>query len=442
MLKAIKIRIYPNIDQIIYINKLLGSCRFIYNNLLAYKIEEYNKNKYSVSWGELGKYLTNLKQKEEYSWLNEMHSKVIAQSLIDLNSAYYNFFIKKTGFPKFKSKKDNKQSCRFPYNGISKKAFKGNRITLIKKLKNIHFKCSIKDEKYLNKNRKNIKSATLTKTKSNKYFLSILIDKEITKILPKSINDIIGIDLGIKDFIIDSNGNKFENIKIKKNNEKKLKRLHKQLSRKVKGSKNKNKARIKLAKAYEKLNNKKENYLHQVTNKLLNENQVIVMEDLSISNMLKNHKLAKSIQELSLYEFKRKLIYKANWYGRQIIEINKFYPSSKLCNCCNYKNNDIELNDRTWTCPNCNTIHDRDINAAVNILNEGKRILNIKENKLNNKIRLSSPEFKLVDYPTMDDKIEISLKSSDRKKQEKNVINKKFYRTINFRTRRTNENIK
>jgi putative transposase len=378
MLKAIKIRLYPNNDQMIYMNKLLGSCRFVYNNILAYKISEYNNNKHSVSFGEAGKYL--IKLKENNKWLKEAHSKVLQQSLINLEQAYKSFFKNSNGFPKFKSRKETKQSCRFPDQAIS--SINGNRINIIKVLKDIHFKCSKQDEKYLNKNFKDIKSATLTKTKDNKYYFSLLIDRQITKVLPTT-DEKVGIDLGIKDFIISSNGDKFENIKVNRNNQQKLKRLNQLLSRKQKGSKNKEKCRIKLSKFNAKLTNIKENYLHAVVNKLLNENQVIIMEDLNVSGMLKNHKLAKSIQELSLYRFKTILEYKANWYGRDIIQIDRFYPSTKLCNDCGFKNNDLTLEDRQWTCPSCKSKHDRDLNASKNILKEGLKIL---------KIGSSSPE--------------------------------------------------
>jgi putative transposase len=412
MLKAVKIRIYPSSEQVHYISGLLGTCRFIYNNLLAYKINEYNINKHSVSFSELGKQLVNIKS--EYEWIRLSHSKVLQQSLINLEKAYSAFFKNGAGFPKFKSKKDNTHSCRFPSDAFI--GINGNRISLIKQLKDIHYKCSRKDEIYLNKNQNEVRSITLTRTNSNKYYLSILIDKP-NKALPKPSNDVIGIDLGIKDFIIDSKGNHYENIKIRRNNEKNLIKLHRQLSKKQKNSKNRDKARIKLAKAYNKLHDIKQNYLHNISNKLLNENQVIVMEDLNIKGMLKNHNLAKAIQELSLYEFKNKLKYKSEWYGRDIIEIDRFYPSSKLCSCCAHKYKDLKLSEREWVCSSCGTKHDRDINAAINIENEGRRIL---------KIGLSSPEFTLADYPLMDDKAEKPLKSNGRKKQEKNVISLKF----------------
>lgn len=391
MLKAIKIQLYLNSDQMIYSNKLLGSCRFIYNNLLAYKIYEYNTNEKSLSFGELGKKLTDLKS--EYEWLKESHSKVLQQSLINLEQAYKSFFKNGVGFPKFKSKKDNKSSCRFPIDAIGK--INGNRINIIKQLKDVHYKCSVKDEIYLNKYQNLIKSATLSKTKSGKYYFSILIDKPNNKILPKTSN-IIGLDLGIKSFIIDSNGNEYANIKIKRNNEKKLAKLHRELSKKVKDSKNRNKARIKLAKYYEKLNNIKENYLHKITNKLLDENQVIIIENLNVGGMMKNHNLARSIQELSLNRFKTMLTYKAEWYGRDVIEVDRWFASSKLCNCCGHKNNDLALSDRVWTCPNCNTELNRDLNAAINIRDEGKKILNIKQ------IGLSSPKLTPTESKSLD----------------------------------------
>jgi putative transposase len=416
MLKAIKIRLYPDENQKNYISNLLGSCRFAYNKCLEYKIGQYNEYKKSVSFGELGKNL--LKLKNENDFLKEIHSKVLQQTLINLQGAYNNFFKNKKGFPKFKSKKDNKQSCRFPIDAIS--GIHGNRINIIKVLKDIHFKCSVKDEKYLNKNQNLIKSATLTKTKSNKYYFSILIDRNVDKILSKS-EKIIGIDVGIKYFVVCSDGKTFDNIKIKRNNQKKLIKLNRQLSKKVNGSKNKEKQRIKLAKYHEKLNNQKEYYLHSVTNRLINDNQVVVIEDLNISGMLKNHKLAKSIQELSLNRFKTILNYKSDWYDRQVIEIDRWFPSSKLCSVCGYKNDNLTLKDREWICPKCNTHHNRDFNAAKNIENEGKRII---------KIGLSSPELTLVDYPLMDDKVEIPLKSYDRKKQENNELNKIYVNNI------------
>jgi putative transposase len=386
VLKAIKIRLYPTDNQIIYINKLLGSSRYVYNNCLNYKINEHSLWNNNTGIKDTGKHLTGLKQEKE--WLKESHSKVLQQSLINLEAAYKKFFKSGSGFPKFKSKHQN-QSCRFPVDAIS--GVKGNRINIIKDLKDIHYKCSSQDEKYLNKNQSLIKSGTLSKTKSDNYYFSILIDKP-NKEIKKNANHIIGIDLGIKDFIVTSEGVRYENLKSKRLNQNKLSKLHKELSRKIKGSNNRNKARIKLARYYEKLNNIKEYYLHSITNQLLSENQTIVMEDLNVKGMLKNHKLAKSIQELSLNRFKTILGYKAEWYGREIIEVSRWFPSSKLCGACGYKNQELELKDREWVCPECGTIHDRDLNAANNIKNEGIRI----------KIGLSSPEITPLESKSID----------------------------------------
>lgn len=400
MLKAIKIQIYPTDIQQDYINRLLGSCRFVFNNCLAHKINVYNETKETVGYAALGLYLTNLKQQEETSWLKDIYSKSLQTELINIETAYKRFFKNGNGFPSFK-KKGQKNSCHF--NTPWKKLIKGNRLTIIKQLKDILFKCSLKDEKYLNKNQKDIRSGTLSRTKSGKYFYSILIDREHDKILPK-IGNIIGLDLGIKDFIVTSDNKKYPNLRLLEKNKQKLLKLTRQFNKKQKGSKNKNKARIKIAKVYEKINNQKDYYIHSVVNELLDENQVIVIEDLSVERMVKSIKISKEdydklnkeeqkayskkkndkksiskgLSEVSLSEFKRILKYKADWYGRDIVEIDKYYPSSKLCSDCGTRNNDLSLKDRVWKCSNCEEWHDRDHNAAKNILKEGKRILNIK----------------------------------------------------------------
>lgn len=375
MLKAIKIRIYPNSVQKDFISKQLGCCRLIYNKLLDYKKTQYKEYKQNTSLSQLGKYLTNLKKQDEYLFLNDVYAMCLAQTMQDLLKAYDNFFKLHKGYPKFKSKKDTKQSCRFTnliFRG--KKKINGNRITLIKQLTNILFKCSRKEEIYLNHNEKYIHSVTLTKTSTNKYYLSILIDYNI--IQKEKLDTVIGLDLGIKDFIVDSNRNRYENKHFYKNQEKKLKKLQRQLSKKQKVSNNRNKLKIKLAKVHEKISNQRNTYLHQITSKLVNENQIICIEDLNVKGMMSNHKLAKSIQELSLYEFRRQLEYKCRWYGRQLIIIDRFYPSSKTCHNCGYIYKDLKLSEREWICPHCGKEIDRDYNASLNILDNGlKQIL-------------------------------------------------------------------
>ena len=407
MLKAIKIRLYPSKEQVVFINKQLGCCRFVYNQCLSYRKASYETYNRSVTSTQTINHIVELKN--EFQFLKEVHSKVLQQSVIDLNKSFDNFFKKLSNYPKFKTKKDNRQSCRFPKDAFI--GIRGNRIDLIKVLKDIHFKCSKKDESYLNKNQDKIKSLTLTKTPSGKYYLSILIDGCFVHKVNET-NNAIGIDLGIKDFVITSEGEVFNNLHFKKSNVNRIKKLQRQLSRKQKGSSNRNKSRIKLAKLYEHINNRKQYYLHSVANILINDNQVICMEDLNVKGMSKNHNLAESILEMNFGEFKRILEYKAKWYNRRIIFVDRFYPSSKICNHCGYINKQLTLKDREWVCPNCGKQINRDYNAALNILDEGLRI-----------IGLSSPEFTLVDYPTMDDRLRNKeLKSSDRLKQEINVF--------------------
>ena len=380
MLKSIKIRIYPDINQKQFISKQLGCCRFIYNKLLDYRTTSFKDKNISISSSQLGKYLTNLKKQKDYIFLTEVYDRCLRQTLIDLLNAYDKFFKLNKGYPKFKSKKDTKQSCRFPNDVFNRKNYvcnkiNGNRITLITQLKNILFKCSKRDEIYLNHNQKYIHSVTLIKTSTEKYYLSILIDYNIKQ--KYKLNTTIGLDLGIKDFIVDSNENRYENKHFYKNKEQKLKKLQRQLSKKQKGSNNRNKIRIKLAKVHEKIKNQRNTYLHQITSKLVNENQIICIEDLNVNGMMSNHKLAKSIQELCLYEFKRQLEYKCRWYGRQLIIIDRFFPSSKTCHNCGCIYKDLKLSDREWICPNCNKVIDRDYNASLNILDEGLKQVNI-----------------------------------------------------------------
>ena len=375
MLRAIKIRLYPNKTQTEQFIKLLGCYRFVYNQCLAHKIKSYNENKFSENLSTLGKFIHHeLLKDDNYIWLREQNTRVLKQALIDMLRAYKNFYTLHTCYPKFKSKKDNKLSCRFEIGAISKKNDYTTYHLSLANIKNIKFKCSKKYAEYLQKHKLNIKHATLTKLPCNEYYLSILVDGNLIHKDIKYTDNAVGIDLGIKDFVITSEGEVFNNIHFTKSKLNKIKRLQRQLTRKAKGSNNRNKIRIKLAKLYKRITDKKQYYLHYISNTLINENQIICMEDLNVNGMLKNHKLALSIQEMNFGEFRRILEYKSRWYNRQLVFVDRFYPSSKTCNHCGYINKSLKLSDRQWLCPNCGHIIERDYNAALNILNEGLRI--------------------------------------------------------------------
>ena len=377
MLRAIKVRLYPNKEQEQKLNKTLGSYRFVYNHMLALKQEAYKKDKTNLGLCELSKYLLGtLRKDEQYAWLKEENSAVMQQAIRQMLTAYDKFFKQHNGFPKFKSKKD-KQSALFPISAISRcNTFETRHITLTQPLKNIKFRCSDLYFIRLQKYNKNIRRATISKTKSGNYFLSILVEMEDTELKKfEHIDKQVGIDLGVKDFVITSDGDVFENKHFLKKEEKKMKKLQRQLSRKVKGSNNSEKQRVKIAKLYERITNKKEAYIHYVVNELLSHYDSIFMEDLNVQGMLRNHYLAKAISEVGFYKFKGILVNKALVNDKQVAFVDRFYPSSKTCSVCGYKKQDLALNDRSWVCPNCGTKHDRDINAAVNILLEGKRML-------------------------------------------------------------------
>ena len=410
ILRAIKIRLYPNTTQEQTLNKVLGCYRFVYNQMLALKQNAYNRDKSNLGLCELSKFFHGtLLKKDEYSWLKEQNTKVMKQAIRQMLTAYDGFFKLGKGFPKFKSKHDN-NSALFPYEAISKSnSFETRHISLTKSLKHIKFHCSNLYFERLQRYKDNIKSATLSKTKSGKFYLSVLLsmnEEEFKQF--RHTGNRVGIDLGVKDFVITSDGQVFENKHFFKESENRIKKLQRQLSKKVKGSSNRNKARIRLAKAFEHLTNQRIDYIHNVVNSLLRTYDYVFMENLNVQGMLKNHHLAKAIQELGFYTFKNTLKNKAILNNKFVIEVDRWLASSKKCHCCGYVYKNLTLGEREWICPVCGEHHDRDINAAMNILIEGNKIL----------VGGRTTEFTLVDYPTMDDRCESNLKSSDRMKQE------------------------
>lgn len=300
--------------------------------------------------------MTKLKGLEEYKWLKEVNSQTLQQSLMNLETSYGNFFRKKSKFPKFK-KKSNNQSFSVP------QSFKIDKQLFIPKMKE-----GI-DTIFHRPLEGTAKSLVISKTSTNKYFVSILT--EVPKKSKSKTGKKIGIDLGITDFIVLSNGTKIKNPDFNRKSKKKLSKSQQHLSRKTKGSNRYNKQRIKVALIHEKITNSRKDFQHKLSMKLVSEYDLISLEDLAVKNMIRNHKLAYSISDSGWSSFVSMLEYKASWYGKEVIKVDRFYPSSKTCSACDYIIDTLPLNVRQWKCPKCNELHDRDINAAKNILRQG-----------------------------------------------------------------------
>lgn len=365
--RGVDIRLYPNKGQRNFINKMIGAVRVVYNASLYRKQKYYEEAKTSLKMKPTDLY-------DEFPWLKKLDSQGLCNAFMDLNCAYQKWFgtLKGKNKGKFKAPRFKKKSHAGSYRNAMcykeiGKLFQGDKIYL-PKLKSVSFKSRVNLAQI-----KKIYNVTIKKTNTNKYFCSICCDYEVTEY--EQTGNCVGLDLGIKDIIITSDGQKFENKKFLKNSERKIKHLQREFNKKKKDSKNQEKARLKLAIAHEKLSNKRKDYLHKLTTTIVKENSVICIEDLNVKGMMKNHKLAKSIADCSFSMMRGMLNYKCKWYGRQLIVINRWSPTSKTCSECGYVMKNLNLGIREWDCPNCHTHHDRDVNAAKNILDEGIKIL-------------------------------------------------------------------
>ena len=363
--KSYKIRIYPNKEQKVLLEKHFGCVRFVYNYFLNLRNTEYKTNKVNISYYDTANEMSLLKEKENFLFLNEVNSQSLQWSLRFLDIAFRNFFKGQTNFPNFK-KKSNNQSFKVPVNSTFK--LEKNKIIIPKFREGIYFRGKLVLENLIKFN-----SINISKTSSGKYYASLQGEFNYTP--SEQNNNNIGIDLGLKEFLITDSGVKVDNPKYLKKSLKKLKYNQKQLSKKKNDSNNRQKQKKVLSLIHEKVKNKRMDFLHKLSKKIVNENQVICLESLMVKNMIKNHKLAQSISDVSWSKFLEMLKYKSEWNNRQLIQIDRFYPSSKSCSECHYINDNLTLKDRKWSCQSCGTHHDRDINAAKNILKQGINIL-------------------------------------------------------------------
>ena len=371
MFKAYKFRIYPNIEQKIMIDKTFGCTRFVFNKFLFERKEKYEENKIKLNVYEQLKELTDLKK--ENNWLKEVDSCALQKCVFNLDDAFKNFF-HGNGYPKFKAKGEHESyttnNILNEYKNVKYESIRidfKNKVIILPRLKKVKFRGYRTTKEIVGK----IKSATISKD-ANKYFVSILVEVPFIKpiINPTSV---VGLDLGIKDFIVTSYGEKLKNeVKV---NEKRLKGLQKGLARCKPGSKNRYKIKLKIQRLYLKIRNARKHMIYKLANNILKENDIVAVESLDVKSMYQVHKIAKHLKNIPISEFIRVLKYKSNWLGKKVIEINKYYPSSQCCNRCDYKNEEVkDLSVRKWICPRCGFEHDRDINASVNVMFEGLKI--------------------------------------------------------------------